>query len=129
MPKNTIEIGIVPKLVEESHTLATLRRMADALDAIHGTLEEWRLAGYEDRVERREASAELVPDNEKITWDEFEKKYHFRQAERCCENCAFGNPGYEGECDCEHPCLTASGANGRYCNDVCDLWEKEARHG
>lgn len=59
MPKNTIEIGIVPKLAEESGTLATLRRMADALDAIHGTLEEWRLADYEDRVRRNESEGEV----------------------------------------------------------------------
>ena len=58
MPKNTIEIGIVPKLVEESHTLATLRRMADALDAIHGTLEEWRLSLYADRIRRIEVERE-----------------------------------------------------------------------
>ena len=53
MPKS-IEIPIVPKLVENSAVLATMCRIADALDAIHGTLEEWRLADYEDRVSRKE---------------------------------------------------------------------------
>ena len=56
--KNSIEVGIVPKLIEESGTVATLRRMADALDAIHGTLEEWRLADYADRVRRIEIERE-----------------------------------------------------------------------
>ena len=42
----------------EKAVLATLCRIADALDAIHGTLEEWRLSLYADRIRRIEVERE-----------------------------------------------------------------------
>lgn len=64
----------------------------------------------------------------------FEKKYNYRLAEKCCLNCHWGNPEYEGEATCCHPerkvPVEETGEtyidrhNTCECN-VCDAWEKK----
>lgn len=68
------------------------------------------------------------------TNEAFEKKYNFRLAEKCCLNCQWGNPEYEGEATCCHPEREVPvGKTGETyidrhntceCN-VCDAWERK----
>ena len=69
------------------------------------------------------------------TNETFEKKYNFRLAEKCCLNCQWGNPEYEGEATCCHPerKVPVEGNPGEVyidrhntceCN-VCDAWERK----
>ena len=60
-----------------------------------------------------------------MTWRDFQEKYHFRCAEKCCENCKHGEGDYDGDAHCHHPLVEEDRSAGGcdYC--VCDLWEKE----
>ena len=65
-----------------------------------------------------------------MTWKEFEEKYHFRDADKCCMNCRHGAEEYYGDCRCLHP-LVAD--NEEFCgnatHNVCDLWDKREKGG
>lgn len=56
--------------------------------------------------------------------EEFERKYHARCADKCCLNCEYGFPEYEGELTCEHPERNTSRFNSSW-HYVCDLWKKK----
>ena len=67
----------------------------------------------------------------------FKRNAHCREVEKCCANCRYGDVGYEGEVDCEHPNLEYSDEYGdkrmaSHCttdSTVCDLWEKREQEG
>lgn len=59
-----------------------------------------------------------------MTWEEFEKAYNFREADKCCANCKHGRVGYEGECSCVHPFVFHQKLTGNMVHNVCDLWDK-----
>lgn len=73
-----------------------------------------------DVIEGRQPLGDPAP---KMTWDDFTKKYNFRQTERCCATCKHGAEGYEGECGCKHPLISDRLLAGGMINDICDLWE------
>ena len=64
---------------------------------------------------------------------DFEDKFHYRVAERCCGNCAHGGLEYEGGGTCHHPerfdyghdddCRISSYNVMQCC--VCDAWKKK----
>ena len=64
-----------------------------------------------------------------MKWSEFEEKNHVGIVEKCCANCKHGDPGWEGECSCDHPELDDDWDEGRYSTSihfVCDLWERRS---
>ena len=63
---------------------------------------------------------------------DFEKKYNYRVAGKCCGSCKHGELEYEGNCTCHHPARFDFGRdndqrimsyNAVLCC-VCDAWEK-----
>ena len=64
--------------------------------------------------------------------EDFERKYNYRLAERCCANCKHGENGYEGCATCRHPERFDFGRHNDFRiraynvnqSDVCDAWEK-----
>ena len=67
--------------------------------------------------------------------EDFEKAYHFREAERCCANCFHGKCEFDGCATCNHPYRNDNGKGvedriERYnvsAINVCDLWEPDAK--
>ena len=67
---------------------------------------------------------------------DFEKKFNYRTADRCCANCKHGENEYEGGATCHHverfdfgrdADIRIMSYNVLQC-DVCDAWEaKEAK--
>lgn len=65
--------------------------------------------------------------------EDFEKKFNYRTADRCCVNCKYGESEWEGGGTCHHPERFDFGRdddtrimsyNVLQC-DVCDAWEKK----
>lgn len=52
--------------------------------------------------------------------EQFMVDNHFREADKCCANCKFGENGWEGEATCHHPSLI--GENYVMQHNVCDSW-------
>lgn len=72
------------------------------------------------------------------SYKDFEMKFNYRTADRCCANCKHGENEYDGCCTCRHRERFDLGRdadsrimsyNVMQCN-VCDAWEaKEVNNG
>ena len=58
-----------------------------------------------------------------MTNQEFEKKYNYRMADKCCGCCRHGDSEADGECACKHPDRDGYGLTDQCC--ICDEFEED----